>query len=192
MKSFIVVFFIWSLIASNITWAQTPRADSIERARVERFEDSLERIQSAQFISKYFHNTLQKSNYILFSVGNQQYLIIVEREQLYDEYYFNEDTSQNFKNYQAKTFKVPKPDSTLTKTFSENQYPKGIITIYSDFFKDKQPFFAGLSSYFYLSKSGEIFGEEHLTLIVNPSPMGKDVYKYILTELVRLADNSTN
>jgi hypothetical protein len=173
MKPMIIVFYMWSSVYSH----------SLQNAID---YDSLSRVKSKQLVEKYFGESLQKLDYLLFSVADDRYLIIVERKNSFDEYFFNEDTLHHNKKYR-RFLSIRKSNKILKKAFNESLYRKEFITMKSDFFKNKHPFFAGLGTYFYLSKSGTKFGEESLTLFVNPNPMDKTVYKYLFTSFTKFS-----
>ena len=167
MKILIIAFLLVSIIFSDRALGQVSYADTASRS------------VSKEFLKNRFQDGLNGRSYILFSIADSQYLIIVDMPTNYLGYYFNQDTSY-YPIHQTATFRVSKQNKLLEKAFQENSYRKDFINMNSNFFKDKHPSFDGLRSYFYLSKNGRKYGEESLPIFVSPSPLGKEIYSYFI------------
>jgi len=145
--------------------------------------DSISRLKSAALIKAEFHDEQDRLNHLLFSIADKEYLIVIEKPNEYDEYYFDIGVPSK---KEKKCIVVLKPNSVLKKAFNPQLYQKDYISINSDYFKSKRVFFTGANTYFYLMRNGVKIGEAGLTIAIRPNPINKKVYKYLLMTTYRI------
>lgn len=129
-----------------------------------------------------FQKFVGNSNYAVFSIINQNsYLILVENERNYKEYYF--DKKENNVNL-GMTYQ--KPNKLFNKLFDLKSYDRKFTTFYSKFYQEKDDYLArGNSTYFVVKDSiGNRYGEMRLSVFVQPIPIEAEVYLYLVNRII--------
>lgn len=145
--------------------------------------DSLSRAK-AKDISNIIADKTLNNNHLLFSIGNKWYLMVVEHQDYFEEFYFQEDTL--LKCSKVYSMKIDKPNVMLEKAFDKDLYHKDFINLNSDFYKTGYDISEGNTTYFYFrDKDGNVFGESRLTILIKPNPINNEVYNYLLMKLLQ-------
>lgn len=146
-------------------------------------QDSLSRENAKKVVEQNFGKHTQESSYIVFSMNDKLYLIVLEKDGYYEEHYFVDSTK-------TKIEKVNKPSDIYSAAFDTTLYHKGYITFNSDFYKNGYTKAWGELNYFLLkAKNGQEYGELRLSTIVEPNPINSDIYYYLITRLLNNIDN---
>ena len=119
------------------------------------------------------------NDYLLFSVADRWYLIIVKNQQVYHEYYLNIKDKSLGTNYK----KIVTNNRLLSKAFDSTEYHKGYRTFNSTFYRGKKVLSEGNITYFYLMKNGTKYGEARLSIKISPNPINEKLYDYLSSEL---------
>jgi hypothetical protein len=165
-----IIFFIISIFFYRIGYSQSfGHGDSISMKK------------AAATIKNNF-NISEKDNYLLFSDADKWFLVIIQKDNLFYEYYIDSDTS-NYKLTTTKTLKILKKNPLLLRIFNEKNYKKDYITFTSPFYKGGYNRAEGNITYFYLIKNGTKYGEALLSMEVDPNPIDSRIYNYLLVTL---------
>ncbi|WP_417350992.1 hypothetical protein [Flavobacterium alkalisoli] len=165
----ILLIFVFLLLLPFVLSAQ----ESVHYERIDKL------------LTSFFKEDLNE-NKIVFTINDKLYLIIVEKKDAYEHYYFEADTITD-KKPQVKQMIIFKPNNLLETAFNTNNYHTGYIDFFSDFYKDGVEFSIGNPTYFVLlDKNGQKFGETELSAVVIPNPIDKEVYNYILTTTIAM------
>ena len=171
MKKYVVLMFLSFLIPQFGSSQQFSCADSLSRNK------------ATNVIEKHFADFITNNNYLLYSVADKWYLVIIESLDNYEEYYVCEDTLMECGK--KGSVKIKKPNEILGKAFDKNLYHKGFINLNSDFYESGYELSEGNTTYFYFKdKDGTIYGESKLTAFVKPNPINETVYNYLLKRLL--------
>ena len=128
---------------------------------------------------------LTRSNYLLFSIADKWYLIIVKKKDgMFYQYYINSDTSK-LRQQVTKKYKVIKSNTILQHAFKKGLYHREYITFNSPFYKDNPAQAEGNLTYFYLYDSGIKYGESRLSIFIQPNPIDNQVYDYLRNKLLK-------
>lgn len=139
--------------------------------------DSTSKVKAIKVINN-LENNLKRKNYLLFSIADKWYLIIVEKTDSYKKYYYIENELIN-------TNCINKPNKILAKAFDKNLYKKGYTNLNSDFYKLGYELSDGNITYFYfMDKDKKKYGEAKLTTIIKPNPIDESVYNFLLINLL--------
>ncbi len=121
---------------------------------------------------------------LLFSISDKWYLVIVQQEGQYEEYYLEVDSSGTKKSLIDE---IKSPSVILDKAFDIKLYSKNYI----DYTSDKEyELTQGNKTYFVLKNElNEKYGEFSLSVVIKPTPINKEVYNYLVTKLMRQISN---
>lgn len=134
----------------------------------------------------YFFKDDVSNNKIMFTIDDKFYLLIIEKKDAYEHYYFQVDTITD-KKPEVKQIILFKPNDLLEKAFNTNNYHTGYIDYFSDFYKDGVEFKIGNPTYFvFIDKNGQKFGEAELSTTVTPNPIDKKVYDYLVKIMIEM------
>jgi len=171
MKIVIISFWLCLLCLSNVTGQQVGEADIFSRRKAE------------SVVNKHLGNKADKHCHLVFSVSDSWYLIIIEKEGSFEEYYIKADTLKSSRL--VKTSTVAKSNELLKKAFNPNLYYKGYVTFDSDFYKSGYEMSEGNITYFYFKdKKGNKYGESRLSVFIKPNPIDDQIYNYLRLKLL--------
>ena len=141
--------------------------------------------QKADFILKQnLSSIINGKNYLLFSIKDEWYLIIINEGNDFQKYYVKGDTVIKLSNKECLNINN-KENEILTLAFDKKSYHNGYISLNSDFYKNGYELSQGNTTYFYLQDDkGNKYGESKLTTIINPNPINDKIYNYMLTTLL--------
>lgn len=126
--------------------------------------------------------------YLLFSIKDHWYMIVVKNDEYIKEIYANLESSN--KVVLTGSDKISKPVKDLNNAFDKGEYHKGFITLNSDYYKDGYEISSGNPTYFFYSdKDGNKHGESKLTALVKPNPINVDLYNYLLSKTLKNVGN---
>ena len=153
-------------------------------------EEELSSRRMAQtVVDKYLGDLVQNKNYIVFSSGDDQFLILVENEDSYHEYYI--DKSNGMDQVIRRDTIIEANNDLFTKMFESTSYRRDYISFRSDFYKDGYEISSGNITYFALVTSdGTRLGESRLSMFVKPTPMDAKIYLYFVERLLANAGKS--
>jgi hypothetical protein len=149
--------------------------------------DSLSVKRAQSIINADLYNETLNNDYLLFSIADKWYLVIVRSHNSYSEYYLKSDTS----NQKMTIKKVIKNRRILSKAFNEKLYQSGYITFNSSFYKNNNVESDGNITYFYLMKNGIKYGEARLSVFIAPNPINQKVYNFLLFSLLRFTTDGS-
>jgi len=159
------------IITSTHCYSQKLNSDSLSRAKAKLVSDVLA------------ERTVGRS-YLLFSINDKHFLIVVEHKDYYRELYLEVDSLS--KPSEAIEVNIDKPNNILKKAFIKESYHKGFINLNSDFYKSGYKASDGNATYFYFKdRDGGIYGESRLTTIIKPNPIDVEVYNYLLIKALK-------
>jgi hypothetical protein len=170
------ICFTTSIICLAQSEAVNAKADSISYISRQRADAAL----------RPFENL--KAKKILYSISDEQYYVIVKQGLSYKEYYIVVDSSGKVRKRRlVSSSNKNQMKSLMIKAFNINNYQKYFIT------KLEHPSIdQGNSSYFVLKdENGKRYGEYSLDVIINPVPIDKQLYVYLVTSLLRESVKST-
>ncbi|TYA74955.1 hypothetical protein [Seonamhaeicola marinus] len=122
--------------------------------------------------------------YMLFSIKNHWYMIVIQNGELIKELYVTLKPSDEVVLAMSKDLK--KPTKELIGGFDKNKYHKDFITLNSDFYKDGYEISNGNPTYFFFAdKEGNKYGESKLTALIKPNPIDSELYTYLLTSTLK-------
>lgn len=123
-----------------------------------------------------------KSNSLLYSISNEQYLIIHKDEPRYQQLFIQTDSLGRVKV--KRHVPVTKRNVyLLNKAFDTINYQSGFITAVPN-----AVIVQGNPSYFVLKDKDEMrYGEFYLSVLTKPSPLPLDIYNYLFITLLREA-----
>jgi hypothetical protein len=173
MKMKIIIIGLLCCFATKLIHGQTlNRVDSISRAKAQNTVTNNLKISP-------------QSNYLLFSIQDKWYLIIVKKDGMLCQYYINSDTSK-LKPQVTKKSKVIKSNPILRKAFKKGLYHREYITFNSPFYKNRHAQAEGNLTYFYLYEDGIKYGEARLSVFIEPNPIDHQVYDYLRNTLLKI------
>ena len=127
----------------------------------------------------------QSCPYVLFSSGNQSYVIVLDRGTHYTIVSANLNLIEKVEIKKVKN--ETKPNELLAAAFDFSIYKREFMSFESDFFKEGYEIASGNPTYFVAKdKNGERYGESVLSFFVSPNPIDKKVYGYLATTLLNL------
>jgi hypothetical protein len=163
MKKYTFIIFLFSLLPQLIFSQNLSHADSISR------------IGANNIIEKHFDKIIEDDSYVLFSIEDKWYLILIKKPKGYEEYYVYGDTATKINN--GKCFNRKQKKQILTLAFDKSLYHKisqGNITYF-----------------YYKDKDGRVYGESKLTAIIKPNPINENLYNYLLSQLLCCIDKKS-
>lgn len=138
-------------------------------------------------ISKHFKDKVKNKDYIVFSVGDAQFIILTKNQNTYLEYYFDKSREETvvldtlFQN-DTEVFK---------RMFDKSSYHKDYISFGSDFYKNGYEISSGNITYFsYVTRHGKRYGESRLSFFIKPIPIEPDIYFYFTERILKYARTS--
>ncbi|WP_273016016.1 MULTISPECIES: hypothetical protein [Leeuwenhoekiella] len=163
---FLMLFFL-SLISCS---QKLDRSELISRQSAERIIENTDLAQK-----------VRGSSYVLFSISDIFYIVIVEGEKTYEEYYINSEKG----NKLVKKATYKKSDELLKKMFNSDNYKNEFISFDSEFFGSGYELSSGNLTYFVLkNEEGERYGEARLSILIEPNPIDDEVYNYLTQKLL--------
>ena len=169
MKNYIVLILLAFLVPQFVSSQQT-------------IADSLSRDKAMNTVKDNCSDCILNNSYLLYSIADKWYLVIIETLDSYEEYFVSSDILGFEKR---SSIKIKKPNAILEKAFNKELYHKGFINLNSDFYKSGYEVSEGNGTYFFLKgKDGTIYGESRLTAFVKPNPINEEVYNYLLMRLL--------
>jgi len=148
-----------------------------------KFTDSLSIIKSENIVKSHFTESIKNNNYLLFSIADKWYLIIIDKSNYYEQHFINTDSIVG--NIKDSISLIKKPDILLQSAFEKSIYKKEYINFSSDFFKNGYDLAEGNSTYFYLKEKNCVkYGESRLSVFVKPNPIDEKIYDYLRNALL--------
>lgn len=145
-------------------------------------EDYVSRENAEKLINENFKSKVDGKNFVLFSVAEKNYLIVVENDNEYMEYY---SEYEDGKITTSKTFSVDKKNRLYQKMFDKNSYRTDFVTFNTDFYKSGYDTASGNITYFVLKDSkGKSYGEARLSIFVKPNPIDAEVYLNLVNRVL--------
>lgn len=149
--------------------------------------DMTSRQNAESIINTYFSDKVENSSYVVFSIADKDFVVVIEKEKAYKEYYIRKDSTE--KNIQIKDTIYNKSNALFKKMFNKELYHKEFITFTSDFFKPEYELAKGNSTYFVLKNEEKRYGEVRLTVFVQPNPIDFEVYNYLVHRTIHYLNN---
>lgn len=149
-------------------------------------EDSLSRNNADKVIEQEFIQDIKEHNFIMFSIAEKHFLLIVEKEKEYEEVFFDSETG-----FKSNKVIHEKPNKLFTKMFDKNLYLHDYITFNSDFFKPNYEVSSGNITYFVFKspKFGRV-AEARLSFFVKPNPIDNEIYIYLTNKSLEYIKSS--
>lgn len=136
-------------------------------------------------VEKLFSNKLANKNYVVFSVSDEKFIITVEEENSYKEYYYNSSDKVS----ELKVVSYKKPNELMREIFDKSNYKEEFVTFNSKFFKPEYKASSGNITYFvYNSKNGNRYGEARLSMIIKPNPIPTNIYLHFVKRILFYAN----
>jgi len=145
-------------------------------------EDYVSRENAENIISEKFKEKIKEKNFVVFSIAEKDYLVVIENEDEYTEYYTQ---YQDGKITSSITFSVGKEDRLYKKMFDKSGYRTDFVTFNTAFFKPSYEKASGNITYFVLKdKKGKSYGESRLSVFVKPNPIDAEVYLNLVNRVL--------
>jgi hypothetical protein len=146
-------------------------------------DDSIARTRAKLLVTKHLKRCVENSNYVLFSISDRYYLIVVEHDSSYVEHFVEMDLNGRItKHDTVKT----KPNELLRKMFNPDLYHSGYITFQSEYFKNGYEIASGAMTYFFLrTRKGKTLGESRLSVFVKPNPIDFPIYNHLVNRVIK-------
>ncbi len=106
----------------------------------------ISREKADSFIENNFKEEVKGNKHLIFSVSDKNFLLIVEKGDVYEEYFVDTEN----KNRKKEKVIYRKADKILEKMFELSNYKREYITFDSDFFKPEYEMSSGNITYFVL------------------------------------------
>jgi len=146
-------------------------------------ENEMSRLAAENVIDKYLKNEVKDKNYIVFSSGDIQFVVLVKDSDSYHEYFI--DNSDKGSAYMQDTLFQSK-DELFKKMFDLDSYHKSYTSFDSEFYKNGYEISSGNITYFALvTKDRAKYGESRLSFYVKPNPIDAEVYLYFTERLLK-------
>lgn len=147
-------------------------ADLISREKVEI-------ILNDELIS----DNVKKKDHIVFSVADQNFIVLVKELDAYREYYIKMEEGENFEI--LSDIIVQLSNELTNSMFDKTKYNEGFITFNSSFYKDGYEVSSGNITYFvFKDKKGNRYGESRLSMLVKPNPIDSSIYSYFIKRII--------
>ncbi len=173
MKSKIVIFISIFFLLSCSAQKKQP----IEKYNNTSVIKSREDVNN--LTEKYFSN-YKYDNILVFSISDKWYLFITKNKTLFESFYVKKESDNDYiekLEVTSNEFKI------LNKAFNKNIYNKDIVDFHSK--KYKFDVAQGNKTYFVLTDKSKIrHAEFSLSVIIDPPPINKKVYYYLVTKLL--------
>jgi len=144
-------------------------------------EDAKSRNKADSIIEKFLEKETKNRSYVLFSTTDENYIIIIENTNSYNEFYIKDSKEIVPGNTYSK------PNELLKKMFNKDIYQKEFITFKSDFFMpDGYELSSGNITYFVLKdENRNRYGEARLSVLIKPNPIDGEIYAYLVEKLLK-------
>lgn len=143
-------------------------------------EDLKSRENAEKVINKNFLSDIKEENYIVFSVAEKNFLIVIEKQNSYEEFFYNQE-----KKIKEKKSVYEKNNELMQKMFNKKNYHTEFITFNSDFFKPNYELSSGNITYFsYVTKKKKRLGEARLSFFIQPNPIDAEIYIYLTNKIL--------
>lgn len=121
-----------------------------------------------------------RANSLLYSISNENYLIIHKAAGRYQQLYIRTDSAGRIKTRRSIRLSDRYP-GLLRKAFDLQQYKTGFVTAVPH-----PDVVQGELSYFVIKDQNEKrYGEFYLAVLTKPNPLPADIYNYLFSTLVR-------
>lgn len=144
-----------------------------------RPEDDISRRNADNIASEIFAKETSGNNYIMFSVAEKSYLVIIDVKDTYEEYFYNSESKRK-----SDVTIIKKSNQLFNKMFDKTNYKKEFITFDSDFFKPHYEVSSGNITYFVFKSNNQRLGEARLSFFIKPNPINVEVYLYLTTKIL--------
>lgn len=147
----------------------------------------ISRLKADNVIKESLSGKTKNNDYIVFSSGDEQYVILIKESDSLHEYFIDRSIDKNNVHFLIDT--VFKSDSYLfKKMFDVGSYMEGYISFDSDFYKNGYDVSSGRITYFvYVSNTGKRFGEARLSFFISPNPIDPEIYLYFTGRILKYA-----
>jgi len=145
-------------------------------------EDYVSRKNASDFIENNFEEIVSGKNYVVFSIAEKDFLVIIENKDAYQEYFAKYNDG---KISSKKSSTISKDNEVYSKMFDFESYRTDYITFNTDYFKSGYENASGNITYFVLKdKLGKSYGEARLSVIVKPNPIDAEVYLNLVNRVL--------
>ena len=143
--------------------------------------------EAVKQIEYILNDKLSNKEKIIFSVAEKEFIVIVQIEDYFLEYYLLKKNNEFKPKIVSKIVKKTNP--IFEKMFDKSIYQKEYITFDSKFFDPNgYEISSGNLTYFvFKDKNDNKYGEARLSFLIKPNPIDKDVYEYLIKQI--LEDN---
>lgn len=141
-------------------------------------EDINSRENAENIVNSVYVNETKDNDYIIFSVDEKSYLVIIDTKDSYKEYFYNSESQRK-----SNETIINKPNNFFTKMFNKTLYKKEFITFDSDFFKPHYEISSGNITYFVYKSNNQRLGEARLSFFIKPNPIDTEVYLYLTNKI---------
>jgi len=140
-------------------------------------------------VEKLLDQNLAGHQYIVFSLADTKFIIIVKNGNQYDEFYLVKKTKDEIPKLVSKVTK--NQDDLFEKMFNKNIYEKEFVTFDSDFYKPNgYELSSGNLTYFvFKDKERKKYGEAKLSFFIKPNPIDTEIYGYFISQISYYNDN---
>lgn len=137
--------------------------------------EELNRTNAKDIVENHLKDEVNGKDYLLFSIADEVYLIIIKNEKNFQEYFIKNDSLLYEKKIKNKIlYEAFCPDNYIGK--GSAYYDTSKITLGN-----------GNNTYFYLmTKDGNKHGETFSVTMIAPTPIDSDIYYYLLDRLLVL------
>lgn len=150
--------------------------------------DIISRTNADKIIEENELDNVKGFNHIIFSVAEKDFIIIVEKQDCYIEYFYKKGND----NIITKNTKViyNKPNDLLKKIFNKTIYKKDFITFNSKFFSPQYEISSGNITYFvFKDEKDKRYGEARLSFFIKPNPIDAEIYLYLTNQILKYNSN---
>jgi len=136
-----------------------------------------------EYIEYQLKEILKNNDYIIFSTDTRYFIFLIKdaNKLIYKEFFYEKmENNEIFLNNVA----FHKDNDCLNNLFKKEEYSKGLITLESEFYKNREIDFSGATTYFvYKTKEGSKYGEAILTTFIKPVPFDSKLYLYLISRI---------
>jgi hypothetical protein len=146
---------------------------------------TINRNKAESILQRFLPRQLKGNRKIVFSVGEEYYLILIKSNGKYFEHYYQIDDKGRILKSKVTGLRSSKE---LLKIFDEKNYEKNYVTFSSFFFKSGYKLAEGNMTYFVLKDERDIrYGEAVLSFHILPNPIKAEIYFYLTDRILELA-----
>lgn len=142
--------------------------------------------ETLDLVDKTLKSEIKGNKHIVFAMGNDSQLVLVEEPNSYKEYFIHKSNG----NREISKIDYSKPNEFYEAMFDEKQYHQKTVTFESDLYKDGYETAQGNKTYFALRSENEKYGESVLSVFVKPNPIKAETYNYFVTKLLEHIRNN--